>query len=77
MSDSTQPGRATASTVVPMEILQRVRSEFLEMPGLRLTRAQARRLWALDEPLCDAILAALVDARFLVHSGNVAFMRAE
>ena len=52
-------------------MLQRVRAEFLEMPGLRLTRAQARRLWALDELLCDAILTALVDARFLVHSGNV------
>jgi hypothetical protein len=77
MSDAPQAGGALACTVVPTEVLQRVRAEFLEMPGLRLTRAQARRLWALDETLCDAILAALVDARFLVHSGNVAFMRAE
>jgi len=61
----------------PQRLLQRVRAEFLEMPGLRLTRAQARRLWALDEALCDAILTALVDARFLVYSGNVAFMRAD
>jgi hypothetical protein len=47
------------------------------MPGLRLTRAQARRLWAVDEASCDAILGALIDARFLVYSGNVAYMRAE
>jgi hypothetical protein len=78
MSDAAPPsGAVAASTVVPIDVLQRVRAEFLEMPGLRLTRAQARRLWALDEALCDAILAALVDARFLVRSGNVAFMRAE
>ena len=77
MSVGTQSGDAPVSMSVPTEMLQRVRAEFLEMPGLRLTRAQARRLWALDEELCDAILAALVDARFLVHSGNVAFMRAE
>jgi hypothetical protein len=77
MSSATPTGVAPASTLVPLEVLQRVRAEFLEMPGLRLTPAQARRLWALDEAVCDAILTALVDARFLVHSGNVAFMRAE
>ena len=77
MSSATQAGGAPASTVVPVEVLQRVRAEFLEMPGLRLTRAQARRLWALDEALCDAILATLVETRFLVHSGNVAFRLAE
>jgi hypothetical protein len=77
MSSATQTGVAPASTLVPLEVLQRVRAEFLEMPGLRLTRAQARRLWALDEALCDAILAALIETRFLVHSGNVAFRRAE
>lgn len=27
----------------------RVRGEFLEMPGLRLTMPQARRLWGLEE----------------------------
>jgi hypothetical protein len=77
MNSATQAGSAPASTLVPLEVLQRVRAEFLEMPGLRLTRAQARRLWALDEALCDAILATLVETRFLVHSENVAFMRAE
>jgi hypothetical protein len=46
------------------------------MPGLRLTRAQARRLWALDDTLCEAVLSALVDARFLVQSRNASFVRA-
>src|SRR5947209_3850150 len=31
------------------ELVGRIRSEFLEMPGLRLTVTQASRLWGLDE----------------------------
>jgi hypothetical protein len=52
-----------------------VQAEFLEMPGLRVTRAQARRLWALDGAVCEAVLCALVDARFLVESRNALFTR--
>jgi len=44
----------------------RVRSEFLEMPGLRLTPAQAARLWSLDRTTSDRILGELVDAGFLL-----------
>lgn len=77
MSEPTSHQDAAGGMAVPTEILQRVRAEFIEMPGLRLTRAQARRLWALDEAVCDAILTTLVEARFLVHSGNVAYVRAE
>ncbi len=35
-------------------LLQRVRAEYLEMPGLKLTAPQARRLWGLDCATCDA-----------------------
>jgi hypothetical protein len=47
------------------DLLSRIRGEFLEMPGLRLTREQARRLWALDDTTCRWLLDALVEARFL------------
>lgn len=59
------------------EILQRVQGEFTEMPGLRLTPAQAQRLWGLDRPACDALLAALVDARFLFRTRDGAFARVD
>jgi hypothetical protein len=59
------------------EVLRRVQSEFLEMPGLRLTEAQARRLWGLDEASCGALLGALVDAKFLFKTRDGAFMRVE
>jgi hypothetical protein len=48
-------------------LLQRICGEFLEMPGLRLTSPQARRLWGLDEPTCREVLDFLVDARFLAR----------
>jgi hypothetical protein len=57
--------------------LRRAKGEFLEMPGLRLTLAQAQRLWAIDQALCDAVLATLVDARFLVQSRNASYIRAD
>jgi len=59
------------------EVLRRVQGEFLEMPGLRLTDAQARRLWGLDAASCDALLGALVDAKFLFRTRDGAFMRVE
>ncbi len=46
------------------DILRRARAEYLEMPGLRLTSAQAQRLWGLDRPTCDKLLAALTERRF-------------
>ncbi len=57
------------------EALQRVQGEFREMPGLRLTPAQAGRLWGLDLVACEALLGALVDAKFLFRTRDGAFMR--
>ena len=59
------------------DALRRVKGEYLEMPGLRLTEAQARRLWGLDPVACSALLGALVDAKFLFRTRDGAFMRVE
>ena len=48
--------------------LHRVYSEFMEMPGLRLTPKQAQRLWGLDERICVQLLNQLVEAKFLTRS---------
>ena len=58
-------------------MLRRVQGEFLEMPGLRLTEPQARRLWGLDAASCEALLRALVDTKFLFRTRDGAFMRVE
>ena len=51
--------------------LQRIQRDFLEMPGLCLTSRQAQRLWDLDALICDALLRALVDVRFLVEADGM------
>lgn len=58
-------------------VLRRVQGEFLEMPGLRLTAAQAQRLWGLDRAACDTLLGALVDAKFLLRTRDGAFVRSD
>ena len=59
------------------EVLRRVKGEFLEMPGLRLTEAQARRLWGLDRDSCAPLLGALIETNFLFRTRDGAFMRVE
>jgi hypothetical protein len=57
-------------------LLTRIRGEFLEMPGLCLTRQQACRLWQMDEATCDGVLGALVDDGFLTRTPAGAFVAA-
>lgn len=52
-----------------------VRSEFIEMPGLCLTKPQAQRLWGLDPIVCEAVLEALVDAEFLRRTRDGFYLR--
>jgi hypothetical protein len=43
-----------------------IRGEYLEIPGLHLTRAQIQRLWDLDHETCSSVLDTLLYERFLV-----------
>jgi hypothetical protein len=56
-------------------LLLRVRSEFLEMPGLRLTTGQAARLWGLDSATSESLLDHLVATGFLWKRENGTYMR--
>lgn len=48
-----------------IDLVGLVRSEYDEMPGLCLTRAQMQRLWLLEPAACDNVVRALVDAGYL------------
>jgi hypothetical protein len=61
--------------VVPEALSSRIRGEFLEMPGLRLTQPQACRLWGLDRETCGTLLSHLVDAKFLIRTRDGAFVQ--
>jgi predicted transcriptional regulator of viral defense system len=58
-------------------LLVRVQSEYLEMPGLKLTEAQARRLWGLDDNTCGVVLATLIKQGFLKRSANGTYVRVD
>jgi hypothetical protein len=59
------------------QLLRRIQSEFREMPGLRLTFQQARRLLGLDAMTCTAALAMLERAGFLARTRDGEFILAE
>lgn len=55
-------------------LAHRVRAEFIEMPGLRLTPPQAARLWGLEPRACRDVIDLLVGSAFLrwTPAGTVA-----
>ena len=58
----------------PLE--RRVRSEYREMPAMRLTIEQAMRLWRLDRTTCNHVLDSLVAAHFLERDITGRYARA-
>jgi len=57
-------------------LLTRIRGEFREMPGMRLTEDQAMRLWALDRATCHQALGTLVATHYLVQDDDGQFAMA-
>jgi hypothetical protein len=57
------------------DAVRRVWGGYLEMPGLTLTAAQARRLWNLDEDHCQAILDTLVGLQLLRRTAKGSYVR--
>jgi hypothetical protein len=55
-------------------VLYRIRAEFAEMPGLKLTVPQASRLFQLEVMHCQQVLTSLVDTGQLVLRGDT-FLR--
>ena len=47
------------------DVLNRLRAEFFEMPGLRLKPDQVQRLCGVDRTICQMVLDVLVDEGFL------------
>jgi hypothetical protein len=56
-------------------LLQRVRKEYRDMPGLKLTKPQAMRLFGVAPSVCAAMLRALVMENFLSRAGDGVFVR--
>jgi hypothetical protein len=65
------PGTAQTLNV----LVERIRAEYIEQPGLRLTEAQASRLWRLDERTTRYALSELTGASFLQRSEDGRYAR--
>lgn len=56
-------------------VAQRIRAEFLEMPGMHLTGPQVQRLCGVEQSQCQAALDALVEIKFLYVRPNGTYAR--
>ena len=63
--------------MAPTEMLRLIEAEYREVPGLHLTKPQIQRLWGIEAPLCESLVAALVAARVLRPSLRQGFVRAD
>jgi hypothetical protein len=70
------PNVAEAVDMSFTAVVDRVRSEFVEMPGMQLTLPQATRLWNLGADDCRSVIDALVDVGFLMWTPQRTVMRA-
>jgi hypothetical protein len=64
-----------AKSATSVAMINRVRGEFLEMPGLSLKRDQVQRLCGIERTMCQLVLDTLVDARFLYAKSDGQYAR--
>jgi hypothetical protein len=62
-----------SSTLLIELVAARIKSEYREMPGLRLTLPQAQRLFGLDAIACSLALEQLTRDRFLFRTSDGKF----
>jgi hypothetical protein len=54
-----------------------IQSEYVEMPGMHLSKRQAQRLWNLDARSTELIFDALEASNFLRRMPNNMYVRAD
>jgi len=57
------------------DAIELIQMEYAEMPELRLTFSQARRLWNFSEELCERALTELLGSGFLGRTADGSFVR--
>jgi len=57
------------------QLLERIRAEYLEMPGLRLRVEQVRRLCGVERTMCQMVLDTLVETDFLCMKSDGTYAR--
>jgi hypothetical protein len=58
-----------------LKLLERIRAEYLEMPGMRLKAEQVQRLCGVERAMCKIVLDALVESDFLCVKSDATYAR--
>jgi hypothetical protein len=58
-----------------LQLLERIRAEYLEMPGLRLRAEQVQRLCGVERTMCRMVLDTLVQTDFLCMKSDGTYAR--
>jgi Fic family protein len=77
---SSERRRSTGQTVTlakgeALAVVQRIRAEYVEMPGLSLTVLQAARFWGLSARTLERVLSSLVESGFLERDKKGCYRR--
>ena len=56
-------------------MLERIRAEYVEMPGMTLRLEQVARLCGIERSLCKLVLDALVEVKFLCVKSDGSYAR--
>lgn len=65
----------TVTTFIDQRVLERLRAEYLEMPGMKLRIEQIQRLCGIEHTMCKLVLDALVKANFLCIRTDGTYVR--
>lgn len=57
-------------------LTERMRAEYVEMPGLSITLPQAQRLWTVDQASCEEAFSRLIASGVLRKTTKGRFVRA-
>jgi hypothetical protein len=56
-------------------VLNRLRAEYLEMPGLQLKPEQVQRLCGIERTMCQLVLDSLLESKFLCVKSDGRYAR--
>ena len=56
-------------------LMELVRAEYGEMPGLSVTLSQAQRLWAVDHATCEEVFSRLISEGVVRKTSKGRFVR--
>ena len=64
-SGRRQPDLFVSKVSLGQDVINRLRAEYLEMPGLRLKPEQVQRLCGVERTMCQLALDSLLESKFL------------